>query len=101
MMIANEGESDTWPNLFLLTGVISIIAVLGLELYRLYYWLRYGEWLKQFVWQLMPLEAKWVSTWESWLGLKRLLLWTLQSDLSGFAMTIGIILIIVRFLIWG
>jgi hypothetical protein len=90
--------------LLILPAFFIILAGVALYVYRLYFWLRHGEALEQYRYVCQIIPAEWLkrfAEWDTWLGIKEILLWIVAQDLALSAIICGFLLFILCAVISG
>ena len=74
----------------LITGIFISLSGFALEIYRVYQGLKYGDWSKTYVIELLPAEIhRTLDNLGSWLGIKQIIFWIIQTDISIFLVLFG------------
>jgi len=74
----------------LITGIFISLSGFALEIYRVYQGLKYGDWSKTYVIELLPAEIhRTLDNLGSWLGIKQIIFSIIQTDISIFLVLFG------------
>jgi hypothetical protein len=74
----------------LMTGILISLIGFALEINRLYSGLKYSVWSKTHIGVLLPTETLRTLVYgDRWLGIKQIILWIIQTDISTFLVLFG------------
>ena len=74
------------------TGIFLIFSCFGVFFFEVYLWIKTLSWTSHRIITFVPGIEKWLSYQGDWHGLKKILLWSLQSPLTLFLLVAGILI---------